>query len=1035
MKQPGSVLVFFALLVLVCSGALVLWVSPEETLPVTLDESPQQLQEILRVYRDETALKEFLRPIPPKEPEEALKTFETLGGFRMELVAQEPMVRDPIAAAFDEDGRLYVAEMIDYPYQPSMDLKAKGQIRLLEDIDGDGRFDRSHIFADQLLWPSGIVPWKQGVFVAATPDIWYMKDTDGDGIADIRNRVYSGFGRDGEQYMLNNLIWGVDHWIYGATAGNGGTVLSLIDPDAEPISVNGRDFRFDPVSGVFETTTETFQFGNTFDDWYNRFVCNQGVPARHAILPDRYMVRSPYLLDVSGVNSLVDGWTRLYKISPIEAWRSIRRARRIAAGRDPTSPGVDHKYLTAGAGLTVYRGDAYPEKYRGNLFIGASTANLVHRRALIPDGPTFRSVRVDKETEFVRSTDNWFRPVNFVNAPDGTLYVLDMSRELIESVHVATKVIKHLDLMHGQDRGRIYRMAPEGFRSRTPHSLSRATTEELVELLKNSNGWHRETAHRLLYERQDRIATDPLRAVVHGSSNSLARMHALWSLKGLDRLTTPDISHGLSDVVPGVRRHAVRLAESQLRSSPVLIDQVLKLAEDDDPQVRLQVALTLGESPDWQNSRAVSGLLMIAKRDFANRWIRTALLSSGVEIADALLVALVEDQTFLSENDGVVLLTQLAQMIGTRNYKPMLHRVLETIAVHPNMVRNPDIQEIVLMSMADGLSRANARLVDVGSQLPNVREIIDRLFEDARRDALSDQIAPSRRIQSIQLLRYDNFQQVEQPLTELIHPRHSELLQISAISALTEHNHPRVALILLKVLESCRPRVRRRILEQLLSREQWTISLLKTITQESMLLREMDPSQRSLLMEHRNNAIRALAEKLFVADRVTQRDEVLASFQQALTLEGNRVRGKEVYQRECVDCHRLGVDEHPVGPNLLAGSHDDPEVLLEHILNPNRNVAPEYMKYTVTDQNGISYTGMIAMETATSIVLQRGEDDRDAILKSNIEEIRNLGYSLMPEGIEHGLDYQEMADLIEFIVSSQYDPGSDPGAVTPVTHR
>jgi len=310
LKQPRSILVFLALLALACSGALVLWISPKETLPVTPDESPQQLQEILKVYREEVALKEFLRPIPPKEPEEALKTFETLDGFHMELVAREPMVRDPIAAAFDEDGRLYVAEMSDYPYQPATGLKAKGRIRLLEDIDGDGQLDRSHIFADQLLWPSGIVPWKQGVFVAATPDIWYMKDMDGDGIADIRNRVYSGFGRDGEQYMLNNLVWGVDHWIYGATAGNGGKVLSSIDPDAEPISVNGRDFRFDPVSGVFETTTETFQFGNTFDDWYNRFVCNQGVPARHAILPDRYMARSPYLLDVSGVNSLVDGWTR-----------------------------------------------------------------------------------------------------------------------------------------------------------------------------------------------------------------------------------------------------------------------------------------------------------------------------------------------------------------------------------------------------------------------------------------------------------------------------------------------------------------------------------------------------------------------------------------------------------------------------------------------------------------------------------------------------------------------------------------------------
>ncbi|MCH2374857.1 MAG: hypothetical protein MK538_11760, partial [Planctomycetes bacterium] len=219
------------------------------------------------LLNDPEALAIFLQPLPPKEPQEALATFETLGGFEMQLVAAEPLVTDPIAGAFDEHGRLYVAEMRDYPYQPDEGEKPIGRVRLLEDDDGDGRFDRSHVFAEELLWPSGIAPWKGGVFVSAPPDIWYFRDNDGDGRADERHRVYTGFSRRGEQYMLNNLKWGVDHLIYGATGSNGGAVRAVDDPMAKKVSVERKDFRFDPVGGGFETTSSTFQFGNTFDDW------------------------------------------------------------------------------------------------------------------------------------------------------------------------------------------------------------------------------------------------------------------------------------------------------------------------------------------------------------------------------------------------------------------------------------------------------------------------------------------------------------------------------------------------------------------------------------------------------------------------------------------------------------------------------------------------------------------------------------------------------------------------------------------------
>src|SRR5262245_38861250 len=218
----------------------------------------------------EEELREFLKPIPPKSPAEALKTFETVGGFRMQLVASEPLVHDPVAAAFDEKGRLYVAEMRDYPYLPKPGQKPLGTVRLLEDTDGDGAFDKSTVFADGLLWAAGIAPWKGGVFVAAPPDIWYLKDTNGDGKADVRQRIFTGFGTQNQQGMLNNLVLGLDHKIYGATSVNGGSVRPGDDPKAPLIPVTGRGVRFDPVTLRFDTITGTVQVGNGVDDRGNR---------------------------------------------------------------------------------------------------------------------------------------------------------------------------------------------------------------------------------------------------------------------------------------------------------------------------------------------------------------------------------------------------------------------------------------------------------------------------------------------------------------------------------------------------------------------------------------------------------------------------------------------------------------------------------------------------------------------------------------------------------------------------------------------
>ena len=884
------------------------------------DKTTDRYRQIVDITRDEAALQEYLKPIPPTEPADALKTFETAGGFHMELVAHEPLVTEPVAATFDENGRMYVAEIVGYPYQPGPGEEPLGRIRLLEDRDGDGRFDVGHIFADRLVWPTGVAPWKGGVFASAPPDILYFKDTDGDGKADVREKVYTGFGVTNEQQMVNNLIWGVDHKIYASTGGDGGFIRPGDQPDAEPVSVYNRDFRFNPIERKLELITQTFQFGHSFDEWYNRFVCRAGSPGRHVVMPPGYLERNPYLFfDLHGyltagsmeVNPLVESRIPIYRISPTERWRKIREARRVFAGRIATledgTTGNYQAYAAAWSGVQVYRGHAYPESYRGSIFAGANTANLLHRRLLKPDGVTFKSVRADGENaEFVRSSDNWFRPVNSVNAPDGTLYVLDMSRELIEHGHVPKRVVKHLDFMRGSDRGRIYRVAPPDFKVPPVPRLSEASIQELVAHLEHPGGWWRETAHRLIYERQEASAIPLLRRLLRQSSQPLARMHALWSLKGLKALRDEDVAQGLADPSPGVRTHAIEHAETRLNRSKHLFEKVLELAGDENPRVRFRVALALGESKD---RRVIDSLVRIAKTDSGDRWIRNSVLSSSAEFADRLFGRLVELEGFAEKPLSEDWLAPLARVVGGRGDASELNRLTLAAATHPSLADREEAQLAIVTSLAEGLSMNEKTLADLPGIPASATRMIQGLLDRSRSAATDTALPEEDRLSAIRLLLHDDFDRAKEPLMALIDHQQPQVLQLAAIEALASYNNPEIASLLLEPWSRHTPQVRNKVLASLLSRPSWTGTLLREVESERIPASQVAPKRRGLMMKHSEASIRELAVKLFGSDTPGPRQEVLANYQATLALPGHRDRGETVYRRECIKCHRLGSTE------------------------------------------------------------------------------------------------------------------------------
>jgi len=950
--------------------------------------------------------------VPPTQPRAALKTFKVLHGFQMQLVAHEPNVVEPIVISYDANGLLYVAEYLKFPHYPIKGKRATGRIRLLHDRDGDGTYEESHVFADGLEWPTGICPWKGGVFVIAAPDLWYLKDTDGDGQADVRKKIYTGFGFNNEEGTANNLIWGLDNRIYGAGSNSGGEIRPADQKNARTVSLRGRDFRFDPATGRFEAISGSEQFGNTFDDWNNRFVCQNSKPAVQIILPARYLARNPYL-PVPAVKRNIWQGDRVFRASPPEPWRLARSKIRLAMPRKWSASYVSHDVFTASTGVTIYRGAAYPKQFRGNLFVGDVQGNFVHRRLMPPDGVSFMSKRADQKTEMVRSTDNWFRPANMTNAPDGTLHIVDMYREVIETPDsLPDEIIARIDLLSGRRRGRIYRLAPPGFKIPPPPHLESVPTATLVRELANSNGWWRDTAQRLLYERQDRRAIKPLRQLLRASKFDLARLHALHTLDGLKSLSTEDVARGLSDASAGVREHAVRLAESRLQTNPRLLDRVIQLADDSHPRVRFQVAFSLGQT---DHPRAAKALSAIARRDAGDPWIRTAVLSSALNQAPGMLRELLADTKFAARPGGQPFLRQLALVVGGRNRPIEVTGLLKTIETSPGG-KDPRTRRNLILGLGDGLRRSRSSLSRYVKDSPSAAALLTGLIQGAKQTLSRTSSSAAQRSRAIAMLAQGRYPDVRKPLLAMLDTRQAPGVQLAAVHTLSDFAAPDVPAALINAWQGLSPSVRGEVVETLLGRTAWITALLDAVEQKRIAAGYIDPVRKQLLLKHRSSKIRIRAARLFAADVLSPRKKVTDAYRAALKLSGDAVRGKRVFEQNCMTCHKVGKRGHDVGPNLATIRNRTPEGLMIQILDPNREVLANYTQYIVVLESGRTVSGLIAGESPTSLTLKRAENVQDTILRQNIDEIIGSGKSLMPEGMEKKINKQQMSDLITFLL-------------------
>ncbi len=939
----------------------------------------------------------------PRSPQESLAAIKVAAGFEVELVAAEPMVLDPIDFAWGPDGRLWVVEMADYP--KGLDGKGQpgGRIRVLESTRGDGRFDRSTLFAEGLKSPTAVLPWRHGVLVVAVPEIVFFEDTNGDGRADQRTVLFSGLALGNEQHLVNGLQWSLDGWLHMANGDSGAKVLSA--KTGRTVEAGRRDFRIEPDRGDVEVLTGQSQFGRARDDWGNWFGCNNSNPLWHYALEEHYLRRNPHFVPPPAVVSMgaSAGAARIFPVSET-----------IARFNDPH--GFNH--FTSACGLSVYRDDWLGAEVAGNVFVCEPVHNLVHRERVRPRGATFAGERAPGEeaAEFFASADNWSRFTAARAGPDGALYIADMYRLVIEHPQWIPDEWQAIlgDLRAGADKGRIYRVRKKGAALRPVPRLDRADTAGLVSALESPSGLVRDLAQQQLAWRQAKDAAPALAQLAARSTRAETRAQALWSLRSIGELRSSHVAGALADAHPGVRRQALRLGEEFAGSGAELLPSLFALARDADAGVRQQAAYSLGAWPHPSAGEALARLL----RAESDRFVKAAALSSAVPHAATLMAALRRDG---GADDA--LLIEVATVTENAQALPAL-----LAGIASRRERGETVGALGgLAQLLDWLQRNNKTLAQIqrsgDDAMQRALAAADELFATARQLAANPAAPAADRVAAVRVLGRGRTRQDEDLtlLASLLEPRVPGDVQVGAVRALARLNRPAVPEKVLAGWPSHGPTVRAAVLELLTSRTAWANALLDRAEADPAVRAQIDPAQRQRLTHHLDPRLAERAARIFQSASGAGRQAAIDTMLAALEpLRGDAARGRAVLAANCQACHAFGANAGgALGPDLATVKDRSAAYLVAHILDPNRAVEDRYMLHSATQLDGRSVAGMLVAEAGNSVTLRALDGTEHVILRDELRQLVSSGRSLMPEGLEAAISPGDMADLVAYLAGSR----------------
>lgn len=945
----------------------------------------------------------------PKGAIESLDYIHVPPGFQVSLAACEPQVLDPIAMDWDASLRMWVVEMADYPLGMDGRGAPGGRIRRLEDKDRDGFYESSILFDDGLNFPTGILCWRDGVLVTAAPKLWFLRDVDGDGAVDSREVLLEGFNEGNQQLRLNHLRIGLDGWVYCANGGHhpnhglGTKVLSR--RNGKTYEIGSRDFRFRPDTGEVETESGPSQYGRNRDAWGHWFGTQNANPLWHYVLPSRYMERNPHVATKTTIKHLVGpGSPPVYPASLLEKrFHSFEQSGHFTSACSGMIYGDD---LLFGKGQKLHAFTCEPFH------------NLVQHNLLTEDGASFRASRPvgEGKLDFFASEDRWCRPVMVRTGPDGALWIADMVRYMIEHpewlpAEGKSELEPHYRL--GDNAGRIYRVMPTSG-AVVPEPLDPRNGPSLISHLQSSNDWVRTTAHAWLLWNHDTALVPELEVLARNGTTPESRYHAICILDSFECLTDELLTERLRNEVtqsPRVLEGILRIAEK--RQTPEVVLAALDAADNSDPKVCLQLALSCGE---WASPLAAVSLTKLAERFHHDPYFRSAIISSALVHAKGFAKGVSSSQPDVIAAFRVPL---LRQSLAINDHDTIAILVASAIEQAKNGLGVDQLDLTLLELQRLGVELRNLATQNPSGEIARSVEKLDAWATELQHTAESESVEASTRIAALvplsrmQMYRSDAVQRLSQWLDT--HATFEQ--QRLAMSALAQCGHEHVPEIFAKSVSSIHKELLRPMMDAWLTREAWVADLLDRLEASEISPVLLDATQQARLLDYPIPEFAKRYRALPWNREIAAREEVYQAYTKVFELKGDANAGGAVYSRACASCHRRGENGEgaDIGPNLASVVGHSQEKLLRNILIPSADVQPGYYAYSCLLENGEVVSGVLVSETSTSVAIKQTNAEVRGIPRSEIDVLRSTNRSLMPDGLEASIDHQQMADLIAYL--------------------
>ena len=968
----------------------------------------------------------------PLDPKESQKHYIMPEGFELKLFASEPDLEGkPIAMNWDERGRLWVALTIDYPNELQPQGLGRDKIVICEDTNGDNVADKFTTFADKLSIPTSLIFANGGVIVHQAPDTLFLKDTNGDDIADERKVLFTGWSTGDTHAGPSNLNYGLDNWIYGMVGYSG--FAGTVGDEKQSFRTGFYRMKSDGSKIEFLRNTNNNSWGVGLSEEGILFGSTaNGNPSVHLPIPNRYYEK------VRGwSSSVLEGIAGSAPIHPIT--KQIRQ--------------VDHHdKFTAAAGHALYTARNYPSDYwNKTAFVTEPTGHIVATFPITPEGASFTSRNA---FNLVASDDEWSSPIVAEVGPDGNVWVIDWYNYIVQ--HNPTpagfktgKGNAYETNLRDKKHGRIYRLVHKEGKNSPNVNLTTADSSKLVETLRNDNFFWRRHAQRLLVEKQSKDAIPALielakETKIDGAGLTPCVIHALWTLKGLGALeeenspATKVALNTLTHASAGVRLNALKVLPLKLSST----DAILKanLLDDANAQVQLATLLALSDlPPSEQSSKAISKLLKSPKRPL-DKWLLDGVTTAAAN-NDALFLNSVTEKSTPPSIELLTIIERVAEHHSRGKPDESIANLLEKL-----LQSEPLIQTATLKGLARGWpanqppkldDRTEKALKDLFVVLPiAARGQLAQLGKKWGSKSLAEQskvivqgfLKTASDTKQTDIERISSAKQacefgasdpeVAKAVLELITAQLSPEVGLGMLEAVSLSDQSETGNAMVERFPDWTPNLRQAAIRILLSRAIWTEALIASLENNKLRISELSLDQKQALLQTGNKKITDKAKVILARGGGlpnADRQKVIDDSMFATTQSGDANLGKIVYKNQCSKCHQHQGEGVKIGPDMTGMAAHPKKELLIHIMDPNRDVEGNFRQYVVSTKGGKILTGMLASETKSSIELIDTEAKKQTVLRDDIDEIKASDRSLMPEGFEKQLSKPDLVNLLEFL--------------------